>query len=71
MIALRGTGRPPVPGINKPSTRLPPAGKLLFQVTSAFAEFERSIIRQRVNAGSRRRRRDGEKAERRPEAVRR
>jgi DNA invertase Pin-like site-specific DNA recombinase len=26
-------------------------GKLLFQVTGAFAEFERSIIRQRVRAG--------------------
>jgi len=28
-----------------------PVGKLLFQVTGAFAEFERSMIRQRVNAG--------------------
>jgi DNA invertase Pin-like site-specific DNA recombinase len=28
-----------------------PTGKLLFQVTGAFAEFERSMIRQRVNAG--------------------
>ncbi len=28
-----------------------PAGKLLFQVTGAFAEFERSMIQQRVNAG--------------------
>jgi DNA invertase Pin-like site-specific DNA recombinase len=28
-----------------------PAGKLLFQVTGAFAEFERSMIRQRVKAG--------------------
>jgi DNA invertase Pin-like site-specific DNA recombinase len=28
-----------------------PAGRLLFQVTGAFAEFERSMIRQRVNAG--------------------
>jgi len=27
-----------------------PTGKLLFQVTGAFAEFERSIIQQRVNA---------------------
>ena len=26
-------------------------GKLLFQITGAFAEFERSMIRQRVNAG--------------------
>ena len=28
-----------------------PAGKLMFQVTGAFAEFERSMIRQRVHAG--------------------
>jgi len=28
-----------------------PTGKLLFQVTGTFAEFERSMIRQRVNAG--------------------
>src|SRR6266849_5663888 len=28
-----------------------PSGKLLFQVTGAFAEFERSMIRQRVKAG--------------------
>ena len=28
-----------------------PAGKLLFQTTGAFAEFERSMIRQRVRAG--------------------
>ena len=28
-----------------------PAGKLLFQMTGAFAEFERSMIRQRVGAG--------------------
>jgi len=31
-----------------------PAGKLMFQMTGAFAEFERSMIRQRVNAGLRR-----------------
>jgi DNA invertase Pin-like site-specific DNA recombinase len=30
-----------------------PMGKLLFQVTGAFAEFERSMIRQRINAGLR------------------
>jgi DNA invertase Pin-like site-specific DNA recombinase len=29
------------------------AGKLLFQMTGAFAEFERSMIRQRVRAGLR------------------
>ena len=28
-----------------------PTGKLLFQMTGAFAEFERSMIRQRVRAG--------------------
>jgi DNA invertase Pin-like site-specific DNA recombinase len=31
-----------------------PMGKLVFQVTGAFAEFERSMIRQRVKAGLRR-----------------
>jgi DNA invertase Pin-like site-specific DNA recombinase len=31
-----------------------PAGKLMFQITCAFAEFERSMIRQRVNAGLKR-----------------
>ena len=31
-----------------------PAGKLMFQVTGAFAEFERSLIRQRIHAGLRR-----------------
>jgi DNA invertase Pin-like site-specific DNA recombinase len=29
-------------------------GKLVFQVTGAFAEFERSMIRQRVKAGLKR-----------------
>ena len=31
-----------------------PAGRLLFQMTGAFAEFERSMIRQRVKAGLKR-----------------
>jgi DNA invertase Pin-like site-specific DNA recombinase len=31
-----------------------PAGRLMFQATGAFAEFERSMIRQRVRAGLRR-----------------
>jgi DNA invertase Pin-like site-specific DNA recombinase len=31
-----------------------PAGKLVFQVTGAFAKFERSMIRQRVTAGLKR-----------------
>jgi hypothetical protein len=30
------------------------AGKLMFQITGAFAEFERSMIRTRVNAGLKR-----------------
>jgi DNA invertase Pin-like site-specific DNA recombinase len=28
-----------------------PAGRLMFQICGAFAEFERSMIRQRINAG--------------------
>jgi DNA invertase Pin-like site-specific DNA recombinase len=31
-----------------------PAGRLMFQVCGAFAEFERSMIRQRVHAGLKR-----------------
>jgi DNA invertase Pin-like site-specific DNA recombinase len=31
-----------------------PAGRLIFQITGAFAEFERSMIRQRVRAGLKR-----------------
>jgi DNA invertase Pin-like site-specific DNA recombinase len=31
-----------------------PGGKLMFQVTGAFAEFERAMIRQRIHAGLRR-----------------
>jgi len=31
-----------------------PAGRLMFQVTGAFAEFERGMIRQRVRAGLKR-----------------
>jgi DNA invertase Pin-like site-specific DNA recombinase len=31
-----------------------PAGRLMFQVTGAFAEFERSMIRQRVHTGLKR-----------------
>ena len=36
-----------------------PAGKLMFQVTGAFAEFERSMIRQRVHAGLKRAAQEG------------
>jgi DNA invertase Pin-like site-specific DNA recombinase len=28
-----------------------PMGKLIFQVTGAFAEFERAMIKQRIDAG--------------------
>jgi DNA invertase Pin-like site-specific DNA recombinase len=38
-----------------------PSGKLLFQITGAFAEFERSMIRQRVNAGLARARAQGKR----------
>jgi DNA invertase Pin-like site-specific DNA recombinase len=31
-----------------------PAGKLMFQVTGAFAEFERGMIKQRIHAGLKR-----------------
>ena len=31
-----------------------PTGRLMYQITGAFAEFERSMIRQRVNAGLKR-----------------
>ena len=31
-----------------------PTGKLMFQITGAFAEFERSMIRERVHAGLKR-----------------
>jgi len=38
-----------------------PAGKLMFQVTGAFAEFERSMIRQRVKLGLKRAVANGQK----------
>jgi DNA invertase Pin-like site-specific DNA recombinase len=31
-----------------------PGGKLMFQIVGAFAEFERSMIRQRIHAGLKR-----------------
>jgi DNA invertase Pin-like site-specific DNA recombinase len=34
-------------------------GKLIFQITGAFAEFERSMIRQRIHAGLQRARKAG------------
>ncbi|MBV9826128.1 MAG: recombinase family protein [Alphaproteobacteria bacterium] len=38
-----------------------PAGRLLFQITGAFAEFERAMIRARVNAGLERARLEGKR----------
>ena len=43
-----------------------PTGRLLFQITGAFAEFERSMIRSRVNAGLARARAQGKRLGRRP-----
>jgi DNA invertase Pin-like site-specific DNA recombinase len=43
-----------------------PTGRLLFQITGAFAEFERSIIRSRVNLGLARARAQGKRLGRRP-----
>ena len=40
--------------ISRPIDTTTPAGKLMFQVTGAFAEFERSMIRQSINAGLKR-----------------
>jgi DNA invertase Pin-like site-specific DNA recombinase len=36
-----------------------PTGKLIFQITGAFAEFERSMIKQRIHAGLQRARKAG------------
>ncbi len=41
-----------------------PSGRLLFQVTGAFGEFERSMIRERVNAGLARAKAAGKKLRR-------
>jgi DNA invertase Pin-like site-specific DNA recombinase len=43
-----------------------PTGRLLYQITGAFAEFERSMIRSRVNAGLARARAEGKRLGRRP-----
>ena len=43
-----------------------PSGKLMFQITGAFAEFERSMIRERVNAGLKRAVANGKVLGRRP-----
>jgi len=36
-----------------------PAGRLMFQIVGAMAEFERSLIAERIKAGMRRRKLDG------------
>jgi DNA invertase Pin-like site-specific DNA recombinase len=46
-----------------------PTGRLLFQITGAFAEFERSIISARVNLGLSRARAQGKRLGRRPVSV--
>ncbi len=46
-----------------------PSGKLLYQVISAFAEFERDCIRERVQAGMRNARAQGKRIGRPPVAV--
>jgi len=38
-----------------------PAGKLVFQMCGVFAEFERSFIREQINAGLARARADGKR----------
>jgi DNA invertase Pin-like site-specific DNA recombinase len=45
-------------------------GKLVFQVTGAFAEFERSLIRQRINAGLKRAVAQGKRLARPPPSLR-
>jgi DNA invertase Pin-like site-specific DNA recombinase len=42
-----------------------PTGKLLLQITGAFAEFERTMIRQRINTGMARAQKHGTKSKRR------
>jgi len=46
-----------------------PAGKLMFQVTGAFAEFERAIIQGRICAGLERARRAGKVLGRKPGTI--
>src|ERR1700720_5027744 len=44
----------------------PPAGRMFFHVLGAFSEFEREMIRTRVNAGLDRARAQGKRLGRRP-----
>jgi DNA invertase Pin-like site-specific DNA recombinase len=48
-----------------------PAGKAMFQMLGVFAEFERSIIQERVRAGLARARSEGKTLGRKPPSVRR
>ena len=63
--------RPPHRGASAPArgrsheTRTP-AGKAMFQMLGVFAEFERSIIQERVRAGLQRAKREGKRLGRPP-----
>jgi DNA invertase Pin-like site-specific DNA recombinase len=46
-----------------------PAGKLMFQICGAFGEFERGMIRERINAGLARARKAGKVLGRKPGTV--
>ncbi len=46
----------------------PPGGKALFQMMGVFAEFERAMIRERINAGLTRARKEGKRLGRPPGA---
>jgi DNA invertase Pin-like site-specific DNA recombinase len=46
-----------------------PSGKLMFQICGAFGEFERGMIRERINAGLARARRAGKVLGRKPGTV--
>jgi DNA invertase Pin-like site-specific DNA recombinase len=46
-----------------------PSGKLMFQICGAFGEFERSMIRERINAGLARARKAGKVLGRKPGAI--
>jgi DNA invertase Pin-like site-specific DNA recombinase len=46
-----------------------PSGKLMFQICGAFGEFERSMIRERINAGLARARKVGKVLGRKPGTV--
>jgi DNA invertase Pin-like site-specific DNA recombinase len=47
------------PGLDKLLQAVTPSGKAMFQIMGVFAEFERSTLRERVNAGLARARAEG------------